>query len=98
MAPDSPKEGRPAHFLREWREARGYTLDELSRRMGRPKSLVSRIETGERALTMDNALAAAKALGIFVGLLFRKPGERPLHRDGQLKLLAEAVDEARENS
>ena len=37
-------------LLRDLREARGWTQEQLSRKLGRPQSTVSKIETGERRL------------------------------------------------
>jgi len=37
-------------LLRDLREARGWTQEQLSRKLGRSQSTVSKIETGERRL------------------------------------------------
>lgn len=48
--------------LRSLRAARGWTLDELSRRSDIGASTISRIETGHRRLAIDHLAALARAL------------------------------------
>lgn len=52
--------------LRSLRLARGWTLDELSRRSNIGASTISRLETGHRRLAIDNLADLARALGTTV--------------------------------
>ena len=62
------------NFIREWREDRGLTQQDLADAIGRTKATVSRIETGDIAYTREFLEAAADALGTHPGiLLIRAP-------------------------
>lgn len=62
------------NFIREWREFRNLTQEQLGERIERTKATVSRIETGEIAYTREFLEAAADALGTHPGiLLIRAP-------------------------
>ena len=50
-------------MLRERREAAGITQTDLSRRLGRPQSFISKYERGERRLDVIEFLDVAEALG-----------------------------------
>ncbi|MGH2685342.1 MAG: helix-turn-helix domain-containing protein [Actinomycetota bacterium] len=52
--------------LRALRLARGWSLDELSRRAHIGASTISRIETGHRRIALDQLVSLAKALGASV--------------------------------
>ncbi|MDY7103389.1 MAG: XRE family transcriptional regulator [Actinomycetota bacterium] len=52
--------------LRSLRQARGWSLDELARRSLIGASTISRIETGNRRLALDQLVALARALGTSV--------------------------------
>jgi len=53
--------------LRSLRQARGWTIDDLSARAHLSPSTISRIETGDRRITLDHLTALTTALGIGVG-------------------------------
>ncbi len=62
------------HFLREWREARGLTLEQLGEAVHAHKSTISKLETGERRLNTDWMRRLAPPLSIKPTDLLRKPG------------------------
>jgi transcriptional regulator with XRE-family HTH domain len=53
--------------LRSLRQARGWTIDDLSERAHLSASTISRIETGDRRITLDHLTALTSALGVAVG-------------------------------
>ena len=52
--------------LRTLRQARGWTLDDLAERAHVGASTISRIETGQRRLALDQLVTLARALGVSV--------------------------------
>lgn len=48
--------------IRDWREYRGYTQDEMAELMGASKASVSRVETGDQPYTQDFLELAADIL------------------------------------
>jgi transcriptional regulator with XRE-family HTH domain len=62
----------PFH-LKEWREERGWTQEELAHRVRKSKSQISRYEKGLRDPTVGSAQDLAHALGIRIEDLFRSP-------------------------
>ena len=69
---------RRKYFIREWREHREMTLEELGRRIGREKEAVSKMETGKVGLLLENIENIADALGCTKNdLLDRPPTEHP---------------------
>ena len=52
--------------LRTLRQARGWTLDDLAARSHVGASTISRIETGQRRLALDQLVTLARALGVTV--------------------------------
>ena len=50
--------------LRTLRQARGWTLDDLAARAHVGASTISRIETGQRRLALDQLVVLARALGV----------------------------------
>ena len=52
--------------LRTLRQARGWTLDDLAARAHVGASTISRIETGQRRLALDQLVTLARALGVSV--------------------------------
>ena len=55
--------------LRSLRQARGWTIEELARRSHVGASTISRLETGERRLAIDNLVALARVLDTTVDAL-----------------------------
>lgn len=60
-------------FLQAWREHRGLTQEKLADRMDMSPSNLSRLENGRIAYTQQRLEAAAAALLIEPGDLFRDP-------------------------
>lgn len=63
------------HFLREWREKKGLTQEQLGQRVNSGKDQISRWEKGGRSLKLETQYALAHALGIEPGDLFRHPDQ-----------------------
>jgi putative transcriptional regulator len=59
--------------LRQFREARGWSLGELARRSGTHITSLSKVETEQRAPSLRLALALATALGVSLDELVREP-------------------------
>lgn len=83
-------ERRPlgAHHIREWREHRGQTLEQLSRRIGMTASNLSKIERRDQAYTQPVLEALSEALRCTpCDLLMNQPagvGERPAAPSGSM--------------
>jgi transcriptional regulator with XRE-family HTH domain len=67
----------PGRRIRELRERRGLTLDDLVDRSGVSKGFLSEVENGKRGLSAENVLKIATALGASVDYLLR--GEMQVH-------------------
>ena len=69
--------GNPArrrrHFIREWREFRGMTQEELAEAIGTTKTSISRLEALKQGYTQDMLEAIAEALGVHTGVLLTRP-------------------------
>ena len=68
------------HYLREWREVRSLTQQQLADRLpvskdgkATGKDQISRWERGQRGMTMEVQVALAEALDIHPSDLFRDP-------------------------
>jgi transcriptional regulator with XRE-family HTH domain len=66
--------------MRELRERRGFTLDELAARSGVSKSFLSEVENAKRSLSAQFLLRVANALGASVDYLLRGETQEPLER------------------
>ena len=63
-------------FIREWRLARGLTLEQLADRIGLQASALSYLERGQSAYTQGTLEALAEALGTDpASLIMRNPAE-----------------------
>ena len=68
------KRPRQPTFVRQWREYRGLTQEQLAERLKMSAAQLSRIETGKQPYTQDFLEAAADALRADVpSLLMRDP-------------------------
>lgn len=63
--------------VRARRVEQGLSLAELGERCGMSASMVSRLETGERRLTVDHLALLARALGVSVDELLSDDDEEP---------------------
>ena len=63
MTQDRDVEDRVRQRIRSLRKARGWTLDEMARRCLLNPSTLSRIETGQRRIALDQLAPIARALG-----------------------------------
>ncbi|MBB5346242.1 helix-turn-helix domain-containing protein [Tunturibacter empetritectus] len=57
--------------LREYREAKGYSQEELAERADLHRNYVGSVERGERNLALENIIKLAKALSLPSRDLFR---------------------------
>jgi transcriptional regulator with XRE-family HTH domain len=72
-----PRIGNPRrrrrHFIKEWREFRGLSQEELAHMVGTTKANISRIENLTQGYTQDGIEAIADALATHVSLLLTRP-------------------------
>lgn len=61
------------HFIREWREYRGLTLEQVAELIDRTHASVQRIETRKQAVTQPVLDALARVLGATRGDLLDRP-------------------------
>lgn len=66
MLKPAPKPQRRRHFIKEWREYRGLTQDQLAERIGRTRGLIGQIET-YRVNYATSLEAIAEALDCDIG-------------------------------
>jgi transcriptional regulator with XRE-family HTH domain len=59
--------------LKQMRDARGWTLDELAERSGLSKAFLSRLEAGDRQPSIAAILTLAKAYNVSIASLFEQP-------------------------
>jgi transcriptional regulator with XRE-family HTH domain len=63
-------------FIRDWRQYRGLTLEQLAGRLNMTSSHLSMLERGQRGYTQETLEHLAEALQTSVAsLLTRRPGE-----------------------
>lgn len=71
-----PKRPRRRTCIKQWREYRGLTQDDLAERLDTSKASISRIEGGTQAYTQDFLEACAEALRTDpASLLMRNPAD-----------------------
>jgi transcriptional regulator with XRE-family HTH domain len=75
VAPLSPEPPAVGATLARLRQAHGLTLDELSRRAGVSKSMLSQIERSQANPTVAVVWRLANALGVGIGELLGTPAE-----------------------
>jgi transcriptional regulator with XRE-family HTH domain len=61
------------HYLREWREFRGLTQDDLSLLAGTSRNEIADYETGERSIRLEMQFKLIWALGITSAQFFEPP-------------------------
>lgn len=63
------------HFLKEWREVRGLTQQQLADRIDTGKDQISRWEANKRSMTSEVIAALGEALSIEPHQLFLDPAQ-----------------------
>lgn len=63
------------HYLKEWRDERGLTQQQLADRVDTGKDQISRWESGKRGMSAEVVGALAEALQIEPSDLFRDPNQ-----------------------
>ena len=61
------------HYLREWREFRGLTQDDLALLAGTSEGVIADYETGERSINLEMQFKLMWALNITAAQLFEPP-------------------------
>ena len=64
-------------YLREWRNQRGLTQQDLADATGLSRTIICRYETGARRIHLDALSALAAALGLRAGHLLDEPPPPP---------------------
>ena len=65
------------HYLRQHREAKNWTQDILAEKCGTFPSVISRFESGGRAISLEMAVRLCRALEIKLGQLLEPPRPGP---------------------
>lgn len=78
--------------IREWRQRREMTLVDLAKAVGTTQTHMSRLELGDRPLTLEWMERIARALGIHVGDLLRADHNPDLPTERERRLLAALRD------
>ena len=91
-------------YLKEWREKRGLTQEQLADRMETNKGQVSKLERGAQRMNDEWIAGCAFALGVEPGDLLKDPnapcphdllsGATPEQREKALKMIAIILDRA----
>ena len=63
------------NYVREWRNHRELTLDQVATAVGATKSAISRLENGNRRMTLDWMEKLAQALDVSPNDLLRSPSD-----------------------
>ena len=61
------------HYLRQHRQQRGLTIEALAEKCGTFPSVISRFETGGRAISLEMAVRLCQALDIWLHQLLEPP-------------------------
>jgi transcriptional regulator with XRE-family HTH domain len=69
----SADEGEFRHYLKEWRQHRGLSQEQLAKALNTSKGEVSRYERGERTLSLLIQFRLMRALRITPGQFFSPP-------------------------
>lgn len=69
--------GGMSNFLRQWREARGLTLEQVGSAIGSDKTQISKLEKGDRKLSVQWLERLASFYGVSPGDLLKQPDAPP---------------------
>jgi len=86
-------DGKPRHFIREWRKKRGLTLEKLAGELEVATSSLSQLETGKQGYSQPMLEAIADALGCDPGDLLTRDPASESWRDDIRKLVRKAFSE-----
>lgn len=80
-------------FLKEWRDARGLTQQQVADEIGRHKTLISKLESGNSGISDAVLNRLARLFNVRPGALFQPPpvGTRPLRDDEAFQIGTIAV-------
>lgn len=87
MGKQVPKPKRRRTYIREWREQRGWSQEELAEMVGVTQETISRLEGGKIAYVQGTLEPIAEALAVTVGMLI----DHDPTKDGVLIQLARKV-------
>lgn len=85
---------QPRQYLKEWRMVHGLTQTELAQRMGVSKSEISRLEGGNRKISISWLEGYSKALGIEREQLLTPPGVTVMKRETVMTVPNPAAEQA----
>jgi transcriptional regulator with XRE-family HTH domain len=77
MPPRVKSRYRRRHFIRQYREHRGLSQEQLAERMGTTKANISRVENYRQGYTQDFLEAAADAMQTDPASLLNRPPDTP---------------------
>lgn len=77
LANTSRSMSRPKHFIREWRQFKGYTQERLAALVDMSTSSISQLERGQQGYTEDSLARIADALGCLPGDLLTRDPNKP---------------------
>lgn len=83
----------PPNRIREWRLARGVKQWELAEALGIKQNAISRMENGDRAVSMERYRQVAKHLGVDIGQLLAPEDNRMGLSDAGLQLVRRMATE-----
>jgi transcriptional regulator with XRE-family HTH domain len=66
------------HYLREWRQKRGLTQEQVAEAMGTHRGMISRYESSQRGLTLEVQFRLMEVLDIMPAQFFSPPDEPSL--------------------
>ena len=79
--------GKAAHFIREWRKARGMTQEQLAEAIGAAVSSISQLETGKQGYSQSTLEAIARALTTSTAeLLTERPSAGSIRKNIEIGL------------
>ena len=77
-----------SNYLRQWRESRGLTLEQVGNGIGTDKTQVSKLERGDRRLSTDWLEKLARLYGVDTAKLLAPPPERGMSTESVQTLVS----------